>query len=91
MSVSALSTGVDKRDGGECIIDGCGYDITEYLDHCHIVDREARKTVRPHSTPLSLYLSHLFHLVANFRRAQFHSEDEQMDCAEVPAQWALDV
>ena len=47
VSVSAFSTGIDKCDGEECIIDGCGYDIAACLDHCHIVGRNDRRTVRP--------------------------------------------
>jgi len=54
--VSAFSTGIDKCDGEECIINGCGYDITESLDHCHIVGRNDRKTVCPPSTTFSICL-----------------------------------
>lgn len=53
VSVSAFTTGIDKRDGEECIIDGCGYDIAECLDHCHIVGRNDRRTVRSPSPTLS--------------------------------------
>jgi hypothetical protein len=57
VSVSAFTTGIDKRDGEECIIDGCGYDIADCLDHCHIVGRNDRKTVHPPSTTFSVCLS----------------------------------
>jgi len=37
VSVATFSTGTDARDGSECIVGGCGYNIKRCLDHCHIV------------------------------------------------------
>ncbi len=75
VSVSTFSTGIDKRDGEECIIDGCGYDIADCLDHCHIVGRNDRKTVRPPSTTLSICLSDLFPLVEYASTTQIYSSN----------------
>jgi len=56
VSVSAFSTGINKHYGEECIINGCGYDITECLDHCHIVGRNDHKTACPPSTTSTICL-----------------------------------
>jgi hypothetical protein len=60
VSVSAFTTGINKRDGGECIIYGCGYDITDCPDHCHIVGRKEHKAVRLPSITISVCVSDLF-------------------------------
>ena len=53
-SISTFTTGINNRDGVECIIGNCGYDISAYLDHCHIIQKNDKDTV---STPFSLSTS----------------------------------
>jgi hypothetical protein len=91
VSVSAFSTGIDKRDGEECIIDGCGYNIPDCLDHCHIVGRNDHKTVCPPSTPFPIRLSNLFHLVGYASKNQIYSSNQQTKCIELLQKWSFDV
>ncbi len=91
VSVSAFSTGIDKCDGEECIIDGCGHDIADCLDHCHIIGPNDRKTVRPPSTTFSICLSDLFPLVEYASTTQIYSSNQQTKCIDLPQKWSLDV
>ena len=63
VSVTAFSTGLNRRDGNECVIGGCGYDIPEWLDNCHIVGRSDNRTVSQPSIDFSISLSDLSPLV----------------------------
>ena len=53
-TVSAFSTGINNRDGVQCVIGNCDYNIPPYLDHCHIIQKNDKDTV---SASLSLSTS----------------------------------
>jgi len=83
--------GMDRRDGDECIVDDCGYDIADCLDHCHIVGRNDRKTVCPPSITFFICLSDLFPLVEYASTTQIHSSNRQKKSVDLPQKWSLDV
>ena len=55
--VSAFTTGINQRDGTECIIGNCDYNLVPCLDHCHIIGKLAADTVRSLFAPLSSSLA----------------------------------
>jgi len=56
ISVGAFSTGIDLRDGKECIVDGCGYNLMKCLDRCHIIGRTEDEEVCSICSPCSVCL-----------------------------------
>jgi hypothetical protein len=58
-SVSVFTTRLNNRDGVECIIGKCDYNISAHLDLCHIIQKNDEDTV---STPSSFFYS-LTHLL----------------------------
>ena len=55
-SVSTFTAGINNRDGDVCIIGNCGYNISAYLDCCHIIPKNDMDTV---NISLSLSLIYL--------------------------------
>ena len=56
ISVGTFTTGIDKRDGKECIVEGCGYNLMKCLDHCHIIGRTEDEEVCSICSPCSVCL-----------------------------------
>jgi|SRR5271156_5544335 len=46
IQVSGFSTGIDNRDGVQCVIANCGCKIPSGLDNCHIIPPNDPDTVR---------------------------------------------
>lgn len=58
-TVSAFTTGINQRDGAECVIGNCDYNIPACLDHCHIIQKLDTDTVRILFSPSSTSLAYM--------------------------------
>jgi hypothetical protein len=59
-NVSAFSTGINKRDGTQCIVGGCSYNLPMCLDHCHIIPRKDNDAVSTPSPSPSIFSDLVF-------------------------------